>query len=66
MRVYESNGFAMMSATPYPYIALFSHFIPCSVWEAVYILDGLLNNESEIQPDTIHGLIEGVRWLIIC
>ncbi|MCK9397673.1 MAG: transposase, partial [Methylobacter sp.] len=23
------------------YIALFSHFIPCGVWEAVYILDGL-------------------------
>lgn len=25
------------------YIALFSHFIPCGVWEAVYIIDGLLN-----------------------
>jgi TnpA family transposase len=37
------------------YIALFSHFIPCGVWEAVYILDGLLNNASEIKPDTIHG-----------
>ncbi|MEM9218510.1 MAG: transposase, partial [Cyanobacteria bacterium P01_F01_bin.150] len=37
------------------YIALFSHFIPCGVWEAVYILDGLLNNESDIQPDTVHG-----------
>ncbi|MCP3926284.1 MAG: Tn3 family transposase [Desulfobacterales bacterium] len=37
------------------YIALFSHFIPCGVHEAVYILDGLLNNESDIQPDTIHG-----------
>ena len=24
------------------YIALFSHFIACGVWEAVYILDGLL------------------------
>jgi len=23
------------------YVALFSHFIPCGVWEAVYILDGL-------------------------
>lgn len=37
------------------YIALFSHFIPCGVYEAVYILDGLLKNESDIQPDTIHG-----------
>ena len=37
------------------YIALFSHFIPCGVWEAIYIFDGLFNNKSEIQPDTIHG-----------
>ena len=37
------------------YIALFSHFIPCGVYEAVYILDGLVKNESDIQPDTIHG-----------
>ena len=37
------------------YIALFSHFIPCGVYEAIYILDGLLKNESNIQPDTIHG-----------
>lgn len=37
------------------YIALFSHFIPCGVYEAVYILDGLIKNTSDIQPDTIHG-----------
>ena len=37
------------------YIALFSHFIPCGVWEAIHLLDGLLNNKSDIQPDTIHG-----------
>ena len=37
------------------YIALFSHFIPCGVWEAVYILDGLTKNTSDIQPDTLHG-----------
>jgi len=37
------------------YIALFSHFIPCGVYEAVYILDGLLKNQSDIQPDTLHG-----------
>lgn len=29
------------------YIALFSHFIPCGVWEAVYIIDGLLKNKSD-------------------
>lgn len=37
------------------YVALFSHFIPCGTWEAVYIIDGLLKNKSDIQPDTIHG-----------
>lgn len=41
------------------YIALFSHFITCGVWEAVYILDGLLKNTSEIQPDTVHTDTQG-------
>jgi TnpA family transposase len=29
------------------------------VWEAVYIIDGLLNNESDVQPDTIHADTQG-------
>lgn len=37
------------------YIALFSHFIPCGVYEAVYILDGLIKNLSDVQPNTVHG-----------
>lgn len=37
------------------YIALFSHFIPCGVYEAIYILDVLQQNRSDIQPDTLHG-----------
>jgi TnpA family transposase len=41
------------------YIALFSHFVPCGVWEAVYVFDGLLQNQSEIQPDTIHTDTQG-------
>jgi TnpA family transposase len=41
------------------YIALFSHFIPCGVWEAVYIIEGLLKNTSDIQPDTIHADTQG-------
>jgi TnpA family transposase len=49
---YGGVGYYHVSDT---YIALFSHFIPCGVWEAVYILDGLLHNQSQIQPDTIHG-----------
>jgi TnpA family transposase len=49
---YGGIGYYHVSDT---YIALFSHFIPCGVWEAVHILDGLLQNRSDIQPDTIHG-----------
>ncbi|HMV59033.1 MAG TPA: Tn3 family transposase [Nitrospira sp.] len=49
---YGGIGYYHVSDT---YIALFSHFIPCGVWEAVYLLDGLLKNTSDIQPDTIHG-----------
>jgi TnpA family transposase len=41
------------------YIALFSHFIPCGVWEAVYIIDGLLKNKSDIQPNTLHADTQG-------
>jgi TnpA family transposase len=41
------------------YVALFSHFIPCGVWEAVYIIEGLLKNTSDIQPDTIHADTQG-------
>jgi len=37
------------------YVALFSHFIPCGTWEAIYIIEGLLKNKSDIQPTIIHG-----------
>jgi TnpA family transposase len=37
------------------YIALFVHFITCGTWEAIYLIDGLLKNTSDIQPTTIHG-----------
>jgi len=40
---------------------LFSHSIPCGVWEAVHILDGLFKNESDIQPDTLHADTRGNR-----
>ena len=41
------------------YVALFSHFINVGVWEAVYIFDGLLQNTSDIQPDTLHADTHG-------
>lgn len=41
------------------YIALFCNFITCGVWEAVYILDGLMKNTSKLQPDTVHADTQG-------
>jgi TnpA family transposase len=41
------------------YIALFSRFVPCGAWEAIYIIDGLLANTSEVQPKTIHADTQG-------
>lgn len=65
---YGGIGYYHVSDT---YIALFSHFIPCGVWEAVYILDGLLANESSLQPDILHADTQGqsapvfaLAWLL--
>ena len=41
------------------YIALFTSFIPCGTWEAIHILEGLLKNESTIQPDTLYADTQG-------
>jgi TnpA family transposase len=37
------------------YIALFSRFTTCGSWEGHHILDFLVENESDVKPDTIHG-----------
>jgi len=44
------------------YIALFNHFIPCGVWEAVYIVEGLLKNAPEAQPGTILADTQGQSY----
>ncbi|MGH3547749.1 MAG: Tn3 family transposase [Pseudonocardiaceae bacterium] len=41
------------------YIVLFSRFINCGAWEAIYLIDGLLQNTSDIKPDTIHADTQG-------
>lgn len=41
------------------YIALFSRFISCGMWEAVYILDLFSANKSALQPDTLHADTQG-------
>lgn len=56
---YGGNGGIAYHHVSDRYVALFSHFIPCGVWEAVYIIDGLLKNKSDIQPDIIHADTQG-------
>ena len=46
------------------YIALFSTFIPCGVWEAVEIIEALLKNQSDIKPDTIHADTQGQSTVV--
>src|SRR4029453_8050856 len=41
------------------YIALFSSFMAGGGGEAIHILDGLLENRSEIRPDTLHADTQG-------
>jgi len=41
------------------YVALFSRFIPCGVWEAVHLIEGLLANASDIQPSAVHADTQG-------
>lgn len=46
------------------YIALFSTFIPCGVWEAVEIIEALLKNQSDIKPDTVHADTQGQSTVV--
>ena len=34
-------------------------FIPCGVWEGVYILDGLMDNATDLHPDIVHADTQG-------
>jgi TnpA family transposase len=48
-----------ITISPTATLRLFTSFIPCRVWEAIHILDGLMKNRSVIQPDTIHADTQG-------
>ncbi|MEU1282569.1 transposase [Streptomyces sp. NPDC005805] len=41
------------------YLALFSRFVPCGVWEAVYLIDSLLQNQSAARPEQVHADTQG-------
>src|SRR5258708_1661411 len=41
------------------YIALYSHFLNCGVWEGNFLLDALMGNTSDIKPKVIHSDTQG-------
>ncbi|SMC29511.1 Transposase and inactivated derivatives, TnpA family [Andreprevotia lacus DSM 23236] len=41
------------------YIAVFQHFIPPGVWEAIYVIEGLLKAGLSVQADTVHSDTQG-------
>jgi TnpA family transposase len=42
------------------YVAVFCHFIPPGVWEAVYVIEGLMKaGQLSVQPDTVHSDTQG-------
>ena len=56
---YQGYGGIAYTHVSDQYVALFTHFISCGMWEAVYILDGLIKNKSDIQPGIIHADTQG-------
>ncbi len=42
------------------YVAVFCHFIPPGVWEAVYVIEGLMKgSQLSVQADTVHSDTQG-------
>lgn len=52
---YKASGGVAYHHVSDTYIALFTRFIQCGMWEAIYILDGLIQNQSQIKPLIVHG-----------
>lgn len=61
---YNAKGGIAYNHIADTYVALFSNFIPCGVWEAIEIIDGLLKNESSVKPNTIHADTQGQSTVV--
>ncbi len=65
---YGGIGYFYVSDT---YQALLSRFITCGTYEAIYLLDLFLENESDFEVDTLHtdthgqsAVVFGLAWLL--
>ena len=61
---YRNKGAVAYHHISDTYIALFSTFIPCGVWEAVEIIESLMKNKSDIQPHIVHGDTQGQSSIV--
>ena len=41
------------------YIALYSHFLSCGMWEGNFLIDALMSNTSTIHPKIVHSDTQG-------
>jgi TnpA family transposase len=61
---YQLKGGVAYNHIADTYVALFSTFIPCGVWEAVEIIEALLKNESQIRPEILHADTQGQSTVV--
>ena len=61
---YKAKGGIAYNHIADTYVALFSSFIPCGVWEAIEIIEGLLKNDSDIQPRIVHSDTQGQSTVV--
>ncbi len=61
---YLSKGGICYNHIADTYVALFSTFMRCGLWEAIAIIDGLLKNASLIKPMTVHADTQGQSTVV--
>src|SRR3989338_3347904 len=61
---YMSKGGIAYHHVADTYVALFSTFMRCGLWEAVAILDDLLKNDSQIKPSIVHADTQGQSTVV--
>ncbi len=47
------------------YIAVFRHFIPPGIWEAIYVIEGLLKAGLSVEADTVHADTQGQSAAVV-
>ncbi|KVD73553.1 hypothetical protein WI89_11675 [Burkholderia ubonensis] len=56
---YEKMGAVAYRHVTDNYIAVVQHFTPPGVWEAIYVIDGLLKAGLSVKADTAHANTQG-------